>query len=92
MKKPTKQQEQIHLTLFDPPCAPKPEPRAVLEYGGVRVELTLTMVHHLINCRGWGNRDSAYSTYDDKLHEAFVEIERRMYALLGIDSDGNVIR
>ncbi len=71
----------VRRTLFDPPQAPRREPRAVLQYRGVRVELTLTMVHHLIECRGWGAAPSvsAYAEQDRSLQEVMEEIERRMW-------------
>lgn len=56
------------------------EPRAVLEYEGVRVELTLTFVHNLVGAVI--DRDSSFGDSLSMLSNALGEIERRMWRTL----------
>jgi IS4 transposase len=60
-------------------CELDDEPTVTLSCGGVKVELGLTYWHHLVNCRGWGDRESYYADIDVEMREIAVEIERELW-------------
>jgi hypothetical protein len=56
-----------------------PEPYAVLTCGDVEIRLGLTYFHHLVLCRGWGDRDSSYFAEDMKMHAAVSKIRKLLF-------------
>lgn len=61
--------------------APKPEPEAVLRFGDVEVRITLTYLHHLRNCQGWGDKETTdvFRAADEEMSKAMEAIEKAMW-------------
>ncbi len=68
------------IVPFRAPGAPEPEPEAVLRFGDVEIRLTLTYLHHLVACQGWGDRASSYADADRAMSESMKLIEVDMWA------------
>ena len=64
---------------FRAPQAPKPEPEATVRFGDIEIRLTLTYLHHLRNCGGWGDRASSFCDSDQTMSRAMHDIERAMW-------------
>lgn len=72
---------KLSTTPFKAPAASHPEPEAVLRFGDIEVRLTLTYLHHLRNCQGWGDRsiNNLYCDADLEMAQAMEMIERAMW-------------
>jgi hypothetical protein len=58
----------------------EPEPYATITYGNIEVRIGLTFMHHLVQCRGWGDPDAMFDQEgDDLMRRVMGEIEARMY-------------
>lgn len=66
---------------FMAPQAPKTEPEAILQFGDIKIRLTLTYLHHLRNCQGWGDRhpNNCFFDGDLKMRDAMDKIEAAMW-------------
>lgn len=71
------------ITPFKAPRAPEPEPEAVLKFGDIEIRLTLTYLHHLRNCQGWGDRtypsDGGYGDANRTMDQTMQLIEQEMW-------------
>jgi hypothetical protein len=67
-------------TPFKAPHAPEPE--AVLTFGDIEIRLTLTYLHHLRNCQGWGDKhaNNTMRAADNVMELGMQDIERAMWA------------
>jgi hypothetical protein len=79
------------IVPFVAPHAPIPEQAAVLTFGNISIRLTLTYLHHLRNCQGWGDRDgdAVFRAADAVMADAMTEIERAMLDQVGAKTDAD---
>lgn len=69
---------------------PDSEPYAVLRFGDIEVRLSLTYLHHLRNCEGWGDRHPNNSMFGSDLimRDAMESIEREMWKAIDLQKKG----
>ena len=68
------------IVPFTPTRLASPEPEAEIRFGGVTIRLGLCYLHHLVNCQGWGDRQSSYREADRVMGDAMNAIQREMWA------------
>jgi hypothetical protein len=73
---------KITLVPHTPPRAPEPEPEAILRFGDIEIKIGLTFLHHLRDCRGWGDTQSIYASGDKVMGDGMEMIEKAMWAAI----------
>lgn len=72
-----KLERETPMHIVEPGKVPfprEPEPYATLKYRDIEIYLGLTYMHHLVVCRGWGDKESSYYDDDEMMHKGMGEI------------------